>query len=472
MKIVVFNGSPKGDLSITLQYAHYFARLFGIEPSKSAATDVQSLNGHRCTVLNVGQDIGRLRASRADFDDVMSAVAECDLVLWASPVYCLMVPSQLKEFIEMIFEEGAQGPFVGKYAAVIATSTHAGDHFVVRYLNGICDDLGMNYLGAFSAEMFDLLRSPYRQHFEAFAHDIVRSVSAHTPMPCNHAKLRRSAVTYSPSLSGARMPLGHRRMVIFAEDDNGRVSNLSAMVQHFVGCVDGRVDLVSLTSLGIDGGCCGNTAICGYEHHCARSDGFAEAFARHAAACDIVVFAASTHDRFLSAQFTQFLNRCFVAGHVPTFAHKQMAWIISGPLRQLGGVRDFIESVAEFHMANLADVVTDEDDDSTRIDALLESLAGRLAWFAERSFVRPPTQAGIAVAKISRHIVVRNRFLFRADYRFFGKGLGYDLKPNRWLFRVANSILSPLMTIPAFRKFVVARFPKWLVSPFRTLRPT
>ena len=78
-----------------------------------------------------------------------------DAVVWMFPVYYLLVPSQYKRFIELIWERGAQEAFRGKFAAVVTTSIHFYDHTARDYMHAICDDLEMSFAGAFTAEMYE-----------------------------------------------------------------------------------------------------------------------------------------------------------------------------------------------------------------------------------------------------------------------------------------------------------------------------
>ena len=143
MNIVILNGSPKGDLSVTLQYVRYAARKF---PE------------HSFQFFSIAQNIRKLEKDEAAFLEVMTAVKSADAVLWAFPLYFLLVCSQYKRFIELIFERNQQGTFQGKYTASLSTSIHYSDHTAHNYIHAICDDLQMKYTGAYSASMYDLMK--------------------------------------------------------------------------------------------------------------------------------------------------------------------------------------------------------------------------------------------------------------------------------------------------------------------------
>lgn len=113
MKITVLNGSPKGDLSVTMQYVQYLVKTF---PQA------------QFQIVNVAQRIKRIESDRPTFDEIIRQVSESDGVLWAFPLYILVVHAHYKRFIELIFERGAQDAFAGKYAATLSTSIHYFDH--------------------------------------------------------------------------------------------------------------------------------------------------------------------------------------------------------------------------------------------------------------------------------------------------------------------------------------------------------
>ena len=126
MNIVVLNSSPKGDLSVTLQYVRYAAK---------------KNQQHNFKVFPVAQNIRKLEKDETAFGEVIEAVKSADAVLWAFPLYFLLVCSQYKRFIELIFERNQQAAFQGKYTASLSTSVHFFDHTAHNYIHAICDHL-------------------------------------------------------------------------------------------------------------------------------------------------------------------------------------------------------------------------------------------------------------------------------------------------------------------------------------------
>ena len=87
MKIIVFNGSPKGDVSVTMQYVHFIQKKF---PQ------------HELKILNISQRIEVIEREDKAFQEIISEVRSANGVLWAFPLYFFLVPSNFKRFIELI----------------------------------------------------------------------------------------------------------------------------------------------------------------------------------------------------------------------------------------------------------------------------------------------------------------------------------------------------------------------------------
>ena len=133
MKIAVLNGSPKGEVSVTMQYVHFLEQRF---PEAEF------------NFFDVALKIRKLEKDDKAFQEVIDGIAAADAVLWAFPLYFLVVCSQYKRFIELIFEKNAVSVFRGKPAASLSTSINFFDYTAHNYINAVCDDLDMNYFGA------------------------------------------------------------------------------------------------------------------------------------------------------------------------------------------------------------------------------------------------------------------------------------------------------------------------------------
>jgi NAD(P)H-dependent FMN reductase len=162
MKILVLNGSPKGAVSVTMQYIHYIKKMF---------TD------HDLKILDISQRIKKIEKAPQAFQDILDEIASSDGILWVSPVYYLLVPANYKRFIELIFEKGTTDIFQHKYTAFLTTSIHFFDHIAHNYMNAVCDDLNMKYIGFFSADMYDLTKPKEKERLCLFAENFFNTIA-------------------------------------------------------------------------------------------------------------------------------------------------------------------------------------------------------------------------------------------------------------------------------------------------------
>ncbi|MBR2481158.1 MAG: NAD(P)H-dependent oxidoreductase, partial [Clostridia bacterium] len=121
--VLVVNGSPKGNNSITLQTSKYLELLF---PNVTFE------------VLNVG---AKIKSLEKDMSEALDKLQATDLILFSYPVYTFIAPYQLHRFIELVKESSVD--LAGKYATQISTSKHFYDWTAHRYVEDNAHDLGL-----------------------------------------------------------------------------------------------------------------------------------------------------------------------------------------------------------------------------------------------------------------------------------------------------------------------------------------
>ena len=453
MKIVVLNGSPKGDLSVTIQYVRYAAKKY---PQ------------HSLQYFPVAQNIRKLEKDEAAFGEVMDAVKKADAVLWAFPLYFLLVCSQYKRFIELIFERKQEATFAGKYAASLSTSVHFFDHTAHNYIHAICDDLQMHYVGSYSAAMYDLMKKPERARWLAFTDNFFDAATRRIPTARVYPPLQARHFIYQPGPARTDVNTAGKRILVM-KDGQPSVSNIDAMVQSFTGNFRGDVEIVNLSDIDIKGGClgcckCGIDNVCDYE----GKDGFISFYNEKVKKADIVVFAGAIHDRYLSSRWKMYFDRSFFNTHMPTLIGKQIAFLISGPLGLNANLRQILTAYGEFQEANVVGIATDEADDSQQIDLLLSELAGALVRSAERGYSMPMTFFSVGGRKIFRDEVYGPlRFVFQADHRYYESHGLYDFPQKNYKVRRMNLIMMLLTKIPPFRKKFLKILKEQMVKPIK-----
>jgi multimeric flavodoxin WrbA len=453
MKIIVLNGSPKGPASVTMQYVAYIARR---HPE------------HELKVLHVAHKIHGLVKDSGRFEAVIEEIRSADGVLWAFPLYILLVSSQYKRFIELIREKGAEGAFAGRYAAALSTSINFYDNAAHAYIRGISEDLGMKYLGFYSANMHDLMRKPEQERLELFAQSFFRGIVNGEKPQRLYPPLEHRAVALPLKPAARRVAAANKRVVVLT-DAQPQHRNLQAMVERFSRSIQDPVKIHNLYDLDIRGGCLGCLR-CGFDNRCAYTgkDGFTEFYNSILKPADVIVFAGTIVDRQLSWKWRQFFDRSFFNCHTPSLAGKQIAFLVSGPLSQLPELRQVYEAWMEIQRSNLVGFVSDEEIGGDGIEERIDTLVGRLIREAESEYIRPRTFLGIAGMKVFRDDIWGGlRIVFRADHKAY-KRLGvYDFPQNKIGRQILVRLGWFITGLPGIRD----RFPRMIkqrmIQPYR-----
>jgi multimeric flavodoxin WrbA len=449
MKIVVLNGSPKGDVSVTMQYVAFIRKKF---PE------------HSYEILNIAHEIKKIEKDELAWNKMLGSIRSADMIVWAFPLYFLLVCSQYKRFIELVFERKAGDAFAGKYAASLSTSIHFFDQTAHAYIRAVSDDLGMRYLGFYSAEMRDLLSEEERKRLEKFASLLITAVQEKIPVQQENAPLVRSAFAYLPGKEQKTVPSGTKKVVIVTDDD-GSSPNLAAMTGRLRNSFSGPVEIINLHELDIRGGCLG-CCQCGYDNTCVYGDGYVDFYKNRLVPADIIIMAGSVHDRYLSSAWKQFFDRSFFKGHTPGLSGKQIGFVIAGPVCQIPCLKEALTAWADNGGCH-AHLVTDEVQDAGELDALLDTMAGRLMQGAETGYIPPHTFYAVGGHKIFRDNIYRGmRFVFQADYRYYCEHGMFDFPRADLKTRLLNAIFIPLTRIPGFRKKVFADMKHRMIKPF------
>ncbi len=450
MKIAVLNGSPKGMNSVTMQYVLLLRKRF---PE------------HEFTIHNVCQEVHRLEESPEKFGEVIASVAAAHAVLWAFPVYCLLVHAYYKRFIDLLFERQCEETFRGKYTTMLTTSIHFFDHTAHEYVEGISEDLSMKCIRGYSAEMYDLLNEKERDRLTLFGQAFFQAVDGQAAVARRHQPVQPLEFDYEPSEPGATVDTQAKSVAIVTDSEDAGC-NLGQMVQRLRRTFSGPVSVINLHEIQIRGGCMGCIQ-CGLDNECVYqgSDDIREVYTRLEAA-DILVLAGTIQHRYLSSRWKLFFDRGFFNGHIPIFRGKQVGYLVSGPLMQLTNLRQILEAFALCEQANFAGIVTDECGDSAELDRQLDDFGRQLVQFAATGYVQPPNFLAVGGRKIFRDDIWSGmRVVFEADHRYYRSHGLYDFPTRGLKTRLSEGLLSLLLKIPRFRKEFRRRIKDEMVKP-------
>ena len=452
MNIVVLNGSPKGQHSVTLTYLKFLTTRF---PE------------HQYSIIHISKDILTIEKNRERFDEIMKKIDMADVVLWLYGVWVLLVPAQMIRFIELIRERKQEHVFTGKYAASISTSIHYLDHFSEHYIRSESEDLMMKYYDHLSLDMLDMMKVDKRENLCRFFSYFTDCAENMRPLPKHTSPLKPCNFCYEPGKPASKLDTGDKKILILS-DTNKKNSNLDRMVQRFTETCGQNVQLVNLIDLKMKGACTGCMR-CGYDNTCIYNDGFQEFYNEVVRNADIIIFAASISGRFLSSIFKTFLDRTFFWTHTPSLVGKTIGYLIEGPLSQNDNLRQFLEAtVTARQQALFAGIVTDEYPDSPTLDSLIEGFAASCIQYSSDNYVK-----GFNFLMQGAHKVFRDynwsgiRFVWQADHRFYKKNGLYDFPQKNCLNNMIFPIIMALCRFSFIRKKIYNNMKKMPANRLR-----
>jgi len=446
----VISGSPKGEDSITLQYVRFIEQAFP---------------NHSFSVVHAGRDIRKMERHQVAWEEALAKIQDSEGVLFATPVYFMLVPAQLKRFIELVFERDAASAFSQKYSAALTTSIHFFDETAHSYLHGISEDLGMHHAGFYSAHMQDLKCDDEQKRLLVFFSDFLDAISEKRIIQREFLPLPKVIPFYTPITQSAIVDTHGKRVVILHDAEPG--SDQEAMVRQMDAIFAGKATVADIRDSMMKGGCLG-CCRCAFDNKCVYDDGFRDFWEEYVVPADILIMAGTIRDRYVSATWKQWNDRSFFNGHVPALEGKQVGYMVEGPLAHLQNLREVLAARVMMGKANLAGIVTNETGDSDELDAAITALALQSVRYADEGYISSPTFRAIAGRKLFRdEIWAHMRAIFQADDRYYRSHGYYDFPTSNYLQRVATRAFSLFLAIPGVRKKVEKDLVSYMVRSTR-----
>ena len=404
MHILILNGSPKGEYSITLQTILYLQKKF---PE------------HTWTTLHAGQ---KIRALEKDFTEAREALERADLLLFSYPVYTFIAPSQLHRFIELIKASGAD--LTGKYASQITTSKHFYDVTAHRYIEDNCHDLGLRVIRGLSADMDDLLKEKGQKEAEEFFRYVLWCMEKGYAEPAPEAVPAFDGKTASvPAAAGENKPGD----VVIVTDCAPENSCLSSMIARFRSVLPFSTRVVNLRDFPFQGGCLGCFR-CAVSGKCIYKDNFDTFLRESIQTADAIVYAFTVRDHSMGALFKLYDDRQFCNGHRTVTMGMPFGYLIDGAYSREANLQMIVEGRTQVGGNFLAGVATNETDPDSAVDRMAETLAYAL----DKKYVPPQNFLGIGGMKIFRDLIWQMQGMMRADHRFYKAHGQYDFPQKKW----------------------------------------
>ena len=441
MNILVLNGSPKGNYSITLQTIHYLAQL---HPA------------HNFKVLNVGQ---KIKALEKNFAPALDAMKEADVLLFSYPVYTFIAPSQLHRFFELVKESGMD--LSGKYASQITTSKHFYDVTAHRYVRDNCQDLGLKYIHGLSADMDDLLKEKGQKEAVDFFRYLCWSVEQdlYEPLPVVQPSVEKKPVSAVTDTAAATTG----DVVIIADLLPGDVQ-LEAMIARFRAKLPRKTRIVNIRDYPFNGGCLGCFK-CAVSGKCVHKDNFDTFLRESIQTADSIVYAFTIRDHSMGARFKMYDDRNFCNGHRTVTIGMPVGYLISGALSREENLQTIIEGRAQVGSNFLAGIATDEQDPNGQIDAL----AQKLTYALEHKYVPPQNFYGIGGMKIFRDLIWLMQGFMKADHKFYKSHGQYDFPQKQWPQMIAMYGVGFLISNPKLMSKMGNAMNEGMLMPYKKL---
>ena len=439
MHILVLNGSPKGNYSITLQTIRYLQALH---------------KDHTFEILNVGQTIKSLEK---DFTKAACALEKAELLVFSYPVYTFIAPCQLHRFIELVKESGMD--LSGKFATQLTTSKHFYDITAHRYIQDNCQDLGLKYIRGLSADMDDLLSEKGQKEARDFFDYVLWSMEQNSfePFPAPGAPARHLAVDV-PEQSGAKKT-GDVVIVTDCEDGNLQLQN---MIRRFQAVMPRKTRVVNIRQYPLKGGClgCFNCAVSG---KCVYKDGFDDYLRNEIQTAQSIVYAFTIRDHSMGARFKMYDDRNFCNGHRTVTIGMPVGYLISGNLQQEANLQTILEARAQVGSNFLASIATDEEAPNEAIDLL----AKRLCYALEHRYVPPQNFYGIGGMKVFRDLIWLMQGMMKADHKFYKAHGQYDFPQKQWPTMVKMYLVGALLSSPKIKAKMGNAMNEGMIAPYK-----
>ena len=425
MNILIINGSPKGDNSITLQTCLY------IEKHHSE---------HQYRVLNAGK---KIRQFEKDFTPAAEALEWAEMVLFCYPVYTFLVPSQLHRFIELMKEHSAALRLEGKWGSQITTSKHFYDVTAHRFIEENARDLGLRMLPGLSADMEDLLCERGRGEALQFFDYLMFQIN-----PGEVSDISEKVVAVVADI---------------APED----TRLEKMVREFREKMPCKTKLINIREYPFKGGCI-SCFHCSGEGKCIYADGFDTFLREEIQTSDAIVYAFTVRDHSMGSRFKMYDDRQFCNGHRTVTMGSPTGYIVAGDYAGEPNLQMVIEGRANVGGNYLCGVATEDGAQDTIHRTMgVADLASRLSYALSKQLRQPANFFGVGGMKIFRDLIYQMRGLMRADHKFFKSHGQYDFPQKKWKQSLQMYLVGWMMNSPKLKAKMGDKMTEGMLKPYK-----
>lgn len=417
MKVLIINGSPKGEYSITLHTSLYLEKKF---PEC------------KFEILHVGK---KIKSIEKDMSHSLKSLSKADLVVFSYPVYTFLVPAQLHRFIELLHESGVS--FKGKYATQISTSKHFYDTTAHEFIHENLTDLGFTVLEGLSADMEDLPTEKGQNEALKFFKYVLWQIRG-----AEH-KIKDES----------------KRVVVVTDCKDGDKA-LKEKIDLFIESMGVAVDIVNIAEFPFKGSCqgCFNCAATG---ECIYKDGFTDLLRNNIHKHDAIVYAFTIRNHSMGSRFKMYDDRQFCNGHRTVTMGTPFGYIIEGDINAEPNLKKVLVSRAQVGGNFLAGLACTRQQ--------IKDMASVLSYAMTQNLVLPQNFLGVGGMKIFRDLIYQMRGMMRADHKFFKAKGQYDFPHKKWSTSMKMYLVGWMMNNKKVRSKLGNKINEGMVAPYRDI---
>ncbi|MBQ8518634.1 MAG: NAD(P)H-dependent oxidoreductase [Agathobacter sp.] len=442
MNILVLNGSPKGDYSITLHTVLYLKELYPQDNFE---------------ILHVGQ---KIRSFEKDFSEAKAMIEKADVLLFSYPVYTFIAPYQMHRFVELMKENGVS--VEGKIATQITTSKHFYDVTAHRYIQDNVQEMGMKFIRGLSADMEDLPtekgQTEAKKYWEHFHWCVEQGIFE----PCylkNTEPVHKTVEIPADASTATSKNAGNVVIVADLTPDNKQLADMIARFQAKLS-VESRI--VNIQEYPFKGGCIG-CFNCATDGICIYKDGFDNFLREDIQKADAIIYAFSIKDHSMGTRFKMYDDRQFCNGHRTVTMGMPIGYLISGNYSEEQNLQMILEGRAQVGGNILTGIATDEFAPNETIDQVVASLEYAL----EHKNTQPQNFYGVGGMKIFRDLIYQMQGMMKADYKFFKSHGQFDFPQKKKGTIIGMYLVGAMLSNKTLKAKMGNNMNEGMVAPYR-----
>ena len=444
MKILVINGSPKGNNSITLQTLLFLEKLF-IE--------------HQFTFLNVGQ---KIKHYEKNFDEIKEELENTDIIIFSYPVYTFLVPYQLYRFIELLKENNVN--IKNKFATQVSTSKHFYDITAHKFVEENCLDLGLKYIKGLSADMEDLIEKKGQDDAINFFNYLIFCAENNLNIKenANNKEIEKIVYKRKTEDNGAN---NKEKDILILTNCSDKDESLRNMIEDFKSIFPYKTREINIRDYKFHGGCLGCFG-CAITGKCVYKDGFDDFLRKDIQTADAIIYAFSIENHYTHSSFKLYEDRQFCNGHRMVTEGMPVGYIISGDYDKEYNLQTLVEARCEVGGNFLTHVANDCNRDA--YDELLK-LSSIMKYAIDNKCTRPKNFYGVGGMKIFRDLIYVMQGLMKEDHKYYKKHNVYDFPQKQRMKMLQIKLVGALISIPSMQSKMKNKMNEYILMPYKKI---